>query len=280
MEKLINYNFMTLTSNKSLDLDETFYINAGVSKVNDHTFNGYEDGGILFVKTDFIVDGTFQNNFLNNINKEFVLITGVSSYDTDKNKSYTDILNHPKLIKWFCTNPPKIQHRKISWLPIGFQEKERAGGNVTLLDNFYLNHKSWGEKLDKIYIPYHADTHPSRNKIIKNLCEYDFVDVESIKLPFNEYLSKLNDYKYILSLRGSGWDCHRHYESLLVGSIPILDIDSPLINLFKSYNLPVLSLNDIDTEIFSLKFNSSTVKEFLTMDYHINNIKSYYNEIL
>ena len=47
----------------------------------------------------------------------------------------------------------------------------------------------------------------------------------------------------MLSLRGAGWDCHRHYEVLLTNSIPIMD-GGPIMREFMRGNMPVLAIED------------------------------------
>tara|TARA_R110000824_G_scaffold55821_1_gene153489 strand:- start:1317 stop:2159 length:843 start_codon:yes stop_codon:yes gene_type:complete len=275
-KNLINYNFMTLPAKFCLDMSDVFYKNAGVGRVNK---NGFEliklkDFDVIFVKTDFIYSGEFQRRFLNSINKKFILISGVSSYSIDEgDPTYQDILKNPYLMKWFCTNPPLIPHHKLEGLPIGFEEREREGGNIETLNYFYENNNLWDSKYNKIYIPYHSNTFSSRNKIIEELSTKEFVDMEPNRLNFKDYLNKMSKYKFVLSLRGAGWDCHRHYEALLVGSVPIMD-GGPILELFKKNSLPVLDISEIDYQIFNKSFDFLYSRDFLTMDHHFNKINS------
>ena len=272
MTNLINYNFMTKPASHCIDESDEFYKSCGVSRGNKNGFNveNLKDGDIIFVKTDYIYNGTFQKNILPQIKTDFTLITGVSSFSVDEgNQTYLDILSHPKLIRWFCTNPPTLSHDKITWLPIGFEEIERGGGDVTILNNFYENNIPWSEKENKVYIPYHSNTFKDRNSIIQKLSKESFVVIEPSRLSFKEYLTKMSKYKFILSLRGAGWDCHRHYECLLVGSTPIME-EGPIQQLFISNNLPVLDIEKINPDMFGGSYDFLSSKNFLTMQYHFN----------
>tara|TARA_B100001094_G_scaffold58842_1_gene54319 strand:- start:14443 stop:15279 length:837 start_codon:yes stop_codon:yes gene_type:complete len=276
MVNLINYNFMTRPAIHCIDESDEFYRSCGVSRGNKNGFdiNNLKDGDIIFVKTDYVHSGLFQKQVLPLIKTKFILITGVSSFSVDEgDSSYLSILDNTNLIKWFCTNPPSDYNEKILWLPIGFEEPEREGGNVEILNSFYNNQIPWGDKENKIYIPYHSNTFKDRNTIISNLSKEDFVVVEPNRLSFNDYLSKMSEYKYVLSLRGAGWDCHRHYESILVGSVPIME-DGPILKSFKNKNLPVIDILDINTKIFNYSFDFLYSRDFLTMDYHFNKIKN------
>ena len=283
----INYNFMSRPAKFCLDIPANQYIAAGTSKTNYNSFDieNMIDGDILFVKTDFIHSGQFQNIFLPRITARFILVTGISDYSIDSGHGCGAILDNKYLMKWFCANPPENYsfhnpNPKLEFLPIGFQEKERIGGDTIVLNKHYQNSTTWNEKENKIYIPYHdTKTDPDREKLLSELDKHDFCYRETNKLAFDEYLSKLNNYKYIVSLRGNGWDCHRHYESLLVGSVPILQ-NGPILHEFNKHGLPAISIDSVHwplacDRLFNTEFDFSSVAKFLTMEYHINKITTY-----
>jgi len=78
-----------------------------------------------------------------------------------------------------------------------------------------------------------------------------------------EYFKTLPTYKFVISPEGNGIDCHRHYESLLAGCIPIVED-----NLFmrQKYNgLPILYTKDyseITTEYLEKKYEEMIDKEY------------------
>lgn len=49
----------------------------------------------------------------------------------------------------------------------------------------------------------------------------------------SEYYSGLPNYKFVVSPEGNGIDCHRHYEALLAGCIPIVEYNERIVNLYK-----------------------------------------------
>ena len=267
---------MTRPASHCVDSSEEFYNSCGVSRGNKNGFSieTLKDGDVIFVKTDFIHNGTFQKQILPQIKTKFILVTGVSSFSVDEgDSSYLDILNHPNLVKWFCTNPPIKPNEKIVWLPIGFEERERDGGNVKILNNFYKSHTPWDKKENKIYIPHHSNTFKDRNSIIEKLSLESYVVTEPTRLSFEEYLKNMDKYKFVLSLRGAGWDCHRHYECLLVGSVPIME-KGPIQKSFESNGLPNLEIGEISQNIFDDHYNFLSSNNFLTMDHHFNKINN------
>ena len=61
--------------------------------------------------------------------------------------------------------------------------------------------------------------------------EYDLHKRQIYNLPFvrrETYWKALLDHKFIISPEGNGIDCHRHYEALMAGCIPIVE-ENPLI---------------------------------------------------
>jgi len=79
----------------------------------------------------------------------------------------------------------------------------------------------------------------NRKRIIKIL-ENNYIKNENNE--YLEYFMKLPQYKFIISPEGNGIDCHRHYEALMAGSVPIVE-DNPTIRS-KYGNVPILYTKD------------------------------------
>ena len=80
---------------------------------------------------------------------------------------------------------------------------------------------------------------PNRNTFVSTLGVNGYTNVS---LPATEYFSCLPTYKFVVSPEGNGIDCHRHYEALMAGCIPIVE-RNPLIEL-KYRGCPVLYTTD------------------------------------
>ena len=162
MIKYINYNWMPTIADHVLDFTSSFYESIGVTRLHDiDSFNpeSVKKNDLIFVKTDFIYLGEFQNDLIDRIPCEFKLITGGSSYHIgSNNNSYLKILNSPKLVKWSCTNPPDIYSDKIIPLPIGFEEKERDGGDQELLASNRADRTPFSNKKDNFYDVFNIGT--------------------------------------------------------------------------------------------------------------------------
>ena len=68
-----------------------------------------------------------------------------------------------------------------------------------------------------------------------------------------DYFNTLPSYKFVISPEGNGVDCHRHYEALMAGCIPIVE-ENPIIRE-KYGNVPILWTKDYSeiTETYLLE---------------------------
>jgi len=280
-DDFICYNYMSMAADQCIDFTDEYYQSIGVSRQHYKSFDitSLRPYDVLYVKTDYLYHGIFQEKVFPYIQVPFILVTGASSYPSLPNDQ---MLNDDKLLKWFCTNPPETDSDKVLPLPIGFEELEREGGDQILLKSVWNNHRKWEDKKDAFYLPYHTvGNNPVRDDHIDYLKKFDFVHVEDQRLPFGEYLKKLDEYKFIICLEGSGYDTHRNYESLLVGSVPIM-IYSTVKKVYDYDNLPsifVRSWNEIDESFFAskmiMKYSFDNVAKFLRVGYHIDRILRY-----
>ena len=285
MLKYICYNWMPTIADHVLDYDEAYYSSAGVERLhNKKNLNPYEvrDNDLIFVKTDFIVNGFFQKNYLDKIFCSFNLITGISSYNLgrDGGDIYKQVLDHPFLNKWICTNPPDIENDKIIPIPIGFQEPQRPGGNQQFLNTVQENCTPFEKKENLIFLPYHdISTNPKRKQLVEYLSDLPFVVTQKTKQSLQDYYDSMNKYKFIIGLEGRGPDIHRNYEAMLVESVPI-NIKNIIQKVFQQHNLTTIFLDswkDLDEKYFNKMLNINYSKDknrsFLNLENHINFIK-------
>lgn len=64
----------------------------------------------------------------------------------------------------------------------------------------------------------------------------------NIELSHTEYFETLPEYKFVASPEGNGVDCHRHYEALMAGCIPIVEYHPGIANKYRG--CPILYTND------------------------------------
>jgi len=116
---------------------------------------------------------------------------------------------------------------------------------VNQKDNFYECQIGKHNLLVLCAIKEHTDSNRrgssliNRKNIIKTL---EKNNITNINIPENEYYKSLPNYKFIISPEGNGIDCHRHYEALMAGCIPIVE-DNILIRT-KYKDCPMLYTKD------------------------------------
>jgi len=89
-----------------------------------------------------------------------------------------------------------------------------------------------------------------------------------------EYFIKLPSYKFVISPEGNGIDCHRHYEALMAGCIPIIERNPLTEEKYKG--CPILwtiDYSEITPEYLNFKYN-----EMINSEYDFSTLfLSYYN---
>lgn len=227
----ICYNRLPLLANVVYDIN---YAGSGVTP--QHTYPNHDPitrGDVVFVKTDFL------SWFLDNRKSEapFTLVTGVSDLSPTPDQCRRILVN-PNIKRWIGCNIARSDP-KIIKLPIGVGEPERPNGNHETLVRLHTGRIPWSEKLDDVCVPYHGGTHESRT-----------LQPTLLKLDFEDYMRAISQYKFVVCKRGNGLDTHRVCETLLMGSVPVIQ-HSGLDDMYSQWPcLLVDSLDTIDTSSF------------------------------
>jgi len=118
--------------------------------------------------------------------------------------------------------------------PIGVSYKYEKQSLIGKHENLVLCAVS--PETDKINV---SNRKTSRKDVIKKM---KAVGIINQALSPDVYFDELPKYKFIVSPAGNGVDCHRHYEALMAGCIPIVEVHS---HILKTYgNCPILYTRD------------------------------------
>ena len=89
----------------------------------------------------------------------------------------------------------------------------------------------------------------------------------------SQYFNELPSYKFVISPEGNGIDCHRHYEALMAGCIPIMEDNSLIREKYKG--CPILFTKDY-SEI-TPRYLEQKYREMLEQTYDFSKLfLSYY----
>lgn len=202
---------------------------------NNININAIKKGDIIFLKTDYL--DYFFNEIHPRIKESYILLTHNSDYAVPGR--FSSYLDDPKLYAWYGQNIDR-KHSKLFPIPIGLANSHWPHGNTRAITDIQ---KTLSADLKNIvlYINYSANTSVERaNKSLENLVTFPFA-YASPRKSFEEYLQDMAHSIFVVSPPGNGQDCHRTWEALYLGAIPIVK-DSTISELYR--DLPILVIKD------------------------------------
>lgn len=223
---------------------------------------------IFITKIDYLDD--FYNEIVTSLNTKFVLIT---HYGDKEVGLHNKILRHPLLIKWYGQNMRIISDKTLP-IPIGLENNYWKRTNILTIKQHFSNSK---EKL--LYLNFSLNTNPKRSKIMNILLQNGFN--KNKKLDWGSYIKDLSKHKFCISPEGNGIDCHRTWECLYLGVIPIIEKSDHMVYFS---DLPILfvdSYHIISIEYLNQKYvefqNKSFNMDKLSLSYWNRKIKGHFN---
>lgn len=180
----------------------------------------------------------------------FILITGAA--DMSVNEQLFSL--KPKCIKkWFATNAD-YKHENLIPLPLGVANNKAPFRDTitdfqTLKELSSFSHPISNKIINKVYTCFGIEQYPAhrsavRNTLINNnMSQHNNLNCSiSTHLPWREYATDLKNYLFLASPRGNGIQCHKTWEALLLGCIPI--VDKHFSYDYNSKNLPIIQIDD------------------------------------
>jgi len=264
---------------------------SSIKTVDGYDFSKFTDGCTIFIA------GSAIPAFLpimKTLPGKFILVSG----DCDENipdeifSSHDDFLKFiesDKIIHWFSCNCVKT-HAKLTIIPIGvnyhsasFNDHRLYGKKSSPLEQeknlieIINNSKLLKDREVKCYANFQFMMTEDRADAIKRIPK-ELVFYETQQINRNETWKEQSKYAFVISPEGNGIDCHRTWEALFLGCIPIVKT-SQIITLFE--DLPILIVNnwsDITEELLNSTLLDFSTKKFntdkLTLKYWLDIINS------
>ena len=266
---------------------------SSIKQLNNYDFSNINAGSTIYICASAIPH--FVQIF-SQISCKFVLITG----DCDEtvpvdlftsNEDFLNFINSDKIIHWFAQNCT-TNHPKLTRIPIGLdyhtlarQTHEWGAQMQPLIQEkllmtiakeaapFYEREiKAYGNFQFQMKTKFAQDRLDALNQFPAELSFY-----EPFKNRRADAWTNQSKYAFVLSPHGNGLDCHRTWEALTLGCIPIVKT-SKIDSLYD--DLPVLIVNswlDVTPELLNMTVNEFKIKKFnydkLTLKYWINQFK-------
>lgn len=206
-----------------------------------------------------------------------ILISGHSDYGiTD------EIVDYYQPKTWFCVNK-QTNRSNVFALPLGIanytmeSEVHPISGNLDCMINVMqetCEYKNW------IYMNFDINTFPTEREYVYNLFkDREYVTIGEMEITLDgrtRFLREIKNHIFVLCPRGNGLDTHRLWETLYMGSIPIVRKD---IAFAEFIDLPICFIdnwNEITMEFLQKekkRINSKTWNlDKLKIGYWINRI--------
>ena len=278
---------MFITTNNFL------YLSDWVIMTNNYPIKGFKfkkivakdvkEGDIIFVKSDMVYDLV---NIIDEIKSKFILITGNSDVIVDKSIYFSS----DKIIRWYSTNSVVDC---IENIPIGLQNENLYFNKNPQNDQSILNniiHKNVPKTHD-VLMSFNVNTNKKhrqpiydhfKNKNYVTVRDYNNSDRWVVDFML-DYYADIKRHRFVICPLGNGPDCHRYWETLYLGGIPIIQKHKALDAFFSGNRLPVLYIDNImniDKKLLDMEYNKIKNRMYdmsiIYMNFWVKKIKNEY----
>lgn len=236
------------------------------------TSDGYlsfcKENNICYIKTDFFYIGQF--NWRGESHPKYVdkfCVIGHSDY------SIVDEISN-RFDKIFCINR-YTENENTFGIPLGITNDcddspihKIYGNKQVMIDVFNENI----EKKNLVYLNFNVSNYPSeRSLVFNNFSNKNWVKKGNIENTIDgrsKFLRDIKSSKFVFCPRGNGIDTHRLWESLYMGSIPIVKYENTH-HLFT--DLPILFIKDWGE--ISEDFLNDKYLEITNKDWNLDKLK-------
>ncbi len=215
----------------------------------------HHPGDPVYVQPELL--DRFVARVLPRIAGPFTLVTGNSTNDIRPGQVRKEVLEallyHPGLRHWHAQNLA-MTHPRLSALPLGLDyhtlsigRKPGWGPPATPavqeaeLDAIRCAGKPLAQREVTGFSNWHFATGNTARETMKARLDPEAVHWQPAPMPRAESWRASTGHFFTLSPRGRGMDCHRTWEALILGSVPVVE-DLPIRTLFT--DLPVVRVTD------------------------------------
>jgi hypothetical protein len=244
------------------------------------TSDGYlsfcKENNICYIKTDFFYIGYF--NWRGESHPKYVdkvCVIGHSDYPI-----VDEISN--KFDKIFCINR-YTENENTFGIPLGITNDcddspihKIYGNKQVMIDVFNENI----EKKNLVYLNFNVSNYPSeRSLVFNNFSNKNWVKKGNIENTIDGRMNFLRDIKsskFVFCPRGNGIDTHRIWESLYMGSIPVVKYEN---THYLFTDLPILFIKDWNE--ISEDFLNDKYIEIINKEWNLDKLKiGYWNNFI
>jgi hypothetical protein len=228
-------------------------------RFDPRAFDRVQDGDLIWMRLTALPQ--FLREALPRIRGRFALLTGDEDWSIPGSFAGSrELLESPKLLRWFSQNlDHDARHPKLSVLPIGLDFHTISNGprwghaqatpaeQEAELDALRAGMPPTEQRLLLAHADFHFNKRKDqtwgddRDSVARTLEHNPSVVFQPKKLKRSELWREKTRYAFVISPHGNGLDCHRTWESLVLGNIVIVKRSS-LDALYAG--LPVVIVDD------------------------------------
>lgn len=213
-------------------------------------------GAVVYVITSALP--AFRKNVLPKVNHSFVLVTGdaVVEPETVLGDDFQAFIADARILKWFAQNTV-MRHEKLVQIPVGLDyhtlsEKATDWGPKTSpqeqeksLQQIQSEASSFESRDPTVFTDkFDPSSHKSRSSVWKSLShQSNILHIQERTVPRNELWNLMTQHRFVVSPRGKGIDCHRTWEALVLGCVPLVSA-GPHNRIFEDHGLRVIEMDD------------------------------------
>ena len=158
----------------------------------------------------------FIEQALPKINTPFKLVTHMGDYAVDE--KWATLVENPLLIRWYAQNN-FIRSPKVVSIPIGLEDAWRHNNGI--VKDFNKLRSRDVEKIPRILYGFNEETNRNARVKAKSILSLH-PSADWIRVSSRAYRKVLNRYMFVASPPGNGIDCHRTWEAMYLGCVPIV----------------------------------------------------------
>lgn len=275
-------------------------LQSSTRNIDEHIFHELTDYCVIHI-CSWLAISIFATKYAPKISKKIILVTNDSDFDAPlfekpvgkgdeiNKEGILAFLNSENCVVWFTQNCT-LNHPKVIPIPIGmdyhtFSMFQSPLDQEGVLCSIQEKSKPFYNRIIKCYGNFHftmggkyysSDRYDCFNNVNKALTYYEKHPVQR-----NDSWNRQILFSFVLSPAGGGLDCHRTWEALILGCIPIVKrCNMPLERVYDE--LPVLIVNEwreITQELLEKTLGEFRQKKFnydkLTLKYWVDLIYSY-----
>ena len=242
---------------------------------------------IRLYKRDIVLNNEFDQNWVNKLmyendllklcsqlrNMNFIIFTNLEDTPIDSHIEG----NIPSNVLSINAVNAIYNNNKVKPFPYGLQRRLNTSDNRSEIILEMMNIDIDINNL--LYINHNISTNKERVGLSDLFIDEKWVNVNSDRVDYKTFLTKIKETKFMICPVGNAIDCHRNWEVLYMRRVPIMKKNDYLIKLFSGF--PVLFVDeysDVTEEL--LIVNDNLYQDALNLDLDKLNLDRLFNIII